>query len=77
MLDLAPNGELFHIMRREGALRIDQVRFIACEIVNILEYMNNKGLAHRDLKPANLLLDENFHLKLVDFGTSKVIDRTV
>ncbi len=77
MLDLAPNGELFHLMRREGALRIDQVRFIACEIVIILEYMNMKGLAHRDLKPANLLLDENFHLKLVDFGTSKVIDRTV
>ena len=77
MLDLAPNGELFQLMRREGALRIDQVRFIASEIVNILEYMNIKGLAHRDLKPANLLLDENFHLKLVDFGTSKVIDRTV
>jgi len=77
VLDLAPNGELFQLMRREGPLRIDQVRFIACEIVNILEYMNIKGLAHRDLKPANLLLDENFHLKLVDFGTSKVIDRTV
>ncbi len=37
--------------------------------------MSLKGLAHRDLKPANLLLDENFHLKLVDFGTSKVIER--
>jgi len=76
VLDLAPNGELFHFMRREGTLRIDQVRFVAAEIINILEYMNIKGLAHRDLKPANLLLDENFHLKLIDFGTSKVIDRT-
>ena len=75
MLDLAPNGELFHFMKREGTLKIDQVRFLAAEIINILEYMNMKGLAHRDLKPANLLLDENFHLKLVDFGTSKVIDR--
>ena len=55
-------------------MRLDQVRFVAAEIINILEYMNIKGLAHRDLKPANLLLDENFHLKLVDFGTSKVID---
>ena len=75
MLDLAPNGELYHFIKREGSLRLDQARFAAAEIVNILEYMNIKGLAHRDLKPANLLLDENFHLKLVDFGTSKVVER--
>ena len=74
MLDLAPNGELFHLIKREGALRLDQTKFAGAEIVNILEYMSLKGLAHRDLKPANLLLDENFHLKIVDFGTSKVID---
>ena len=72
---MAPNGELFQLLRREGTLRLDQVRFVAAEIINILEYMSLKGLAHRDLKPANLLLDENFHLKLVDFGTSKVIER--
>jgi len=72
---LAPNGELFQLLRREGTLRLDQARFVAAEIINILEYMSLKGLAHRDLKPANLLLDENFHLKLVDFGTSKVIER--
>jgi 3-phosphoinositide dependent protein kinase-1 len=47
---------------------------VAAEVINILEYLNMKGLAHRDLKPANLLLDENFHIKLVDFGTSKILD---
>jgi serine/threonine protein kinase len=45
---------------------------VAAEIVDILEYMHSKGVAHRDLKPSNLLLDENFHLKLVDFGTVKI-----
>ncbi len=72
MLDLAPNGELFTVIKREGFLKSDVARFAAAEIVNILEYMHGKGIAHRDLKPSNLLLDENYHLKLVDFGTAKI-----
>lgn len=36
--------------------------------------MHSKGIAHRDLKPANLLIDEHYHLKLIDFGTSKIME---
>ncbi len=51
---------------------MDSARFVAAEMVNILEYMHEKGVAHRDLKPSNFLIDENFHLKLIDFGTAKI-----
>lgn len=72
VLDLAPNGELYQIIRREGFLKYESAKFVAAEIVDILEYTHSKGVAHRDLKPSNLLIDENFHLKLVDFGTAKI-----
>jgi serine/threonine protein kinase len=29
---------------------------------------------HRDLKPGNILLDEKYHLKLIDFATAKVLN---
>jgi 3-phosphoinositide dependent protein kinase-1 len=35
--------------------------------------MHSRGVIHRDLKPENLLLDENRHIKVTDFGTAKLL----
>ena len=55
-----------------GKLKDDLTKFMSAEIINILEYIHSKGISHRDLKPSNLLFDDNYHLKLVDFGCSKL-----
>ena len=39
----------------------------------MLVYLHTKGIAHRDLKPENILINEDDHLKLVDFGTAKFL----
>ena len=57
VLDLADNGELYNLIRRERKLQLDLVKFYTAEIVTVLEYLRSKGVAHRDLKPSNILLD--------------------
>jgi len=46
-------------------------QFYAAQLVNVISYLQGKGVVHRDLKPSNILLDENNHLLLADFGTAK------
>uniref|UniRef100_A0A673YYF6 Rho-associated protein kinase n=1 Tax=Salmo trutta TaxID=8032 RepID=A0A673YYF6_SALTR len=52
------------------------VRFYTAEVVLALDAIHSMGFIHRDVKPDNILLDQNGHLKLADFGTCMKMDST-
>ena len=41
------------------------------QLFSATENLHNKNLVHRDIKPANVLIDEEGHIKLTDFGLSE------
>lgn len=73
MLDLAPNGEILSLIRKVGSFSTDCARHYAAELVDIVGWVHSRGVLHRDLKPENILLDADFHLRLTDFGSAKVL----
>ena len=74
MLELAPNGELYEYLRHTGHFQEELARFYFRQLIDGLAYMHSQGIAHRDLKLENLLLDDEFNLKIADFGFSSKAD---
>ncbi|ETN41210.1 uncharacterized protein HMPREF1541_03145 [Cyphellophora europaea CBS 101466] len=76
VLDLCTGGELLSLLKRMTTFDEECTRFYGAQILDTIEYMHNRGVIHRDLKPENVLLDENKHIKITDFGTAKLLVET-
>ena len=72
-------GDLSEFMINNlNKLSIEEIKFIISQIVLCLEYLGSLNIIHRDIKPENFMIDKNFNLKLIDFGTAtfkgKILD---
>lgn len=71
-MDFLNGGELFYHLRRDNFFTEDRAKFYACEMILALEVLHKNGVIYRDLKPENVLLDSDGHIKITDFGLSKL-----
>jgi serine/threonine protein kinase len=59
--------------RKAGALKLDEFRKIAPQILTGLDYLHDRGIVHLDVKPHNIMLTRNGEVKITDYGISRSI----
>ena len=75
IMDLIQGGDLLYHLRRYHNFDDEKTRFYISEIILILEFLHNNNIMYRDIKPENILIDKTGHIKLVDFGLSKIFEK--
>lgn len=71
VLEYCVGGDLMTLLKQDGKLPEDSIHDLAYGLVGALQYLHSKGIIYCDLKPSNILLDENGHTKLCDFGLAR------
>ncbi|KAK2994572.1 hypothetical protein RJ640_012739 [Escallonia rubra] len=74
-----PKGDLCEFLKRKGALKPTTAVKFAMDIARGLNYLHEnkpEAIIHRDLEPSNILRDDSGHLKVADFGVSKLLKVT-
>ena len=65
-----------YLSNRENKQNIYETQFYIGSILLMLDYLQKKNIAHRDIKPSNIMIDNNGYLKMIDFGTAKILSST-
>jgi Tol biopolymer transport system component/serine/threonine protein kinase len=73
-MELIEGSKLSDLLASERP-SISRATAMAVEILEGLSSAHEKGIVHRDLKPANLMVTEDGHIKIIDFGLAKLVER--
>ena len=72
VMEYLNGGDCASLVKILGGLPEDWAKKYLAEVVLGVEHLHGRGIVHRDLKPDNLLIDQKGHLKLTDFGLSRM-----
>lgn len=71
-----PSYDLFECIEQSERKRLteEQARYVFRQVVDAVAYLDALGICHRDIKDENVVIDHNLKIKLIDFGSSTIVD---
>ena len=75
VMEYLPGGDLMNLLIQKDILTEEEARFYIAELILSIESIHKLDCIHRDIKPDNILIDKNGHIKLSDFGLTKISEK--
>ena len=72
VMDFLNGGEMFTHLRKKVKFPEKRARFYCAELVLALKGLHDNNVLYRDLKPENIIVGSDGHIKITDFGLSKM-----
>ena len=60
-----------------GLLGVDQVNRVVRQVADALDFAHKRGVVHRDIKPSNIMVSNDGHVTLMDFGLVRATEGTM
>lgn len=67
--------DLMQIIHSDNSLSDEHFKLILWQILSALKYIHSANIIHRDLKPSNILINEEWEIKICDFGMARAISQ--
>ena len=70
------NGiSLYNLLKNNTKIfSTEDTKFYIASLLLVIDYLHKKKILHRDIKPSNIMINHKGYIKLIDFGTSKIIN---
>lgn len=75
IMEYVPNGDLLALIKDKPIISKDEnvIAYIAGQLTDTIQFIQNEGIIHRDIKPENILFTKKWTIKLTDFGSAKIL----